>query len=363
MNRLLLTATLLAFSTSGIFAQNYNPKFDQGPDLKEFIKAATEDPAIQVNVPYPPIVVEVAKTISIEDEILLSLKKKASKPAPGYFWGPTRLWVERSVPYQNGSVYVPHLQGMEHPTAYKLLAQWDTINTTRSGLLSETDIIDPKDRALYAEAVQIDQNAAVLNQERDKINAEVAQWNQQCAGQYPTPQCTSWGNDLDRRLADLKRRIAIHNAKVENWRARKKEFDGVIETFANKVLSWGAYINDFVAKAEAYLSGYGTCTDTQHYQLQQVVNTACSPAIIRACKKGQSCDLLKENLGKFEACIKARQEINNTCYGGGDSGHNEAITIMTNGAENCKTIIKQDCGGRIGGTCNELRSVVFETGN
>lgn len=171
MSRLLLTATLLALSSSSIYAQNYTPKFDQGLDLKEFVKAATDDSSSQAFVPVPPVVFETAKTISIPDENGLGVKKGFSKAGPGYFFGPYRPWVLNNVPYQNGLVYVPHLQGMEHPTAYKLLAQWNDINTTRSKLLDEADVLDPKDKALYSEAVQLDQNAAALNQERDKINA------------------------------------------------------------------------------------------------------------------------------------------------------------------------------------------------
>lgn len=363
MNRLLLTA-VLAFFAPSVFAQNYNPKFDQGLDLNEFVQAATDDSSNQAFVPVPPVVFVPAKTISIKEESLLGIKKGFVKAGAGYFFGPYRPWVLNNVPYQNGQIYAQQLQQFEHPTAYKLLTQWETINTTRGKLLDEADVLDPKDKALYAEAVQLDQNAAVLNQERDKINAEIARFNQTCVGvSYPPSYCPSWSVDLDRRIAELKRRIDAHNAKVADFRNRKKSFDGVVETFANKILSWGEYINDFISKAQTFLSYSGTCTKEEHYQLQQVVNTACSPAIIRACKKGQDCDLLRENLRKFEACIKARREINDKCFGGGDSGHNEAITIMTNGAENCKTIIKQDCGGRIGGACNELRSVVFETAN
>lgn len=366
MNRLLLTATLLAFDTSGIYAQNYNPKFDQGLGLKEFVESATNNSSGQEFMPVPLVVFDAAKTILIIEESKLGVKKGFLKAGPGYFFGPYRPWVLNNVPYQNGLVYVPHLQGMEHPTAYKLLAQWDGVNTTRAKLLDDADVIDPKDKALYAEAVQLDQNAAVLNQELDKINAEIARFNQTCVGvPYPPSYCPSWSVDLDRRIADLKRRINTHNAKVADFRNRKKTFDGVVETFGNKILSWGEYINDFIAKTQTFLSYSGTCTKEEHYQLQQVVNTACSPAIIRACKKGQDCDLLRENLRKFEACIKARKDINDKCYGGGDPGHNEQIANMTNGAKNCISIIKEDCADRIGGGCNgeDVRRVVFETAN
>jgi len=366
MNRLLLTTALLAFGSSGIYAQNYTPKFDHGLDLNEFVKAATDDSSGQAFVPVPPVVLAAAKIIAIADGSELGVKKGFPKAGPGYFFGPYRPWLLNNAPYQNGLVYVPHLQGIEHPTADKLLGQWDGINTTRSKLLDEADVIDPKDKALYAEAVNLDQNAAVLNKERDKINAEIVRFNQTCVGvPNPPSNCPSWSADLDRKIADLKRRIDIHNAKVADFRSRKKTFDGAVETFANKIFSWGEYINDFISKAQTFLSYSGTCTKEEHYQLQQVVNAACSPAIIRACKKGQDCGLLRENLRKFEACIKARREINDKCFGGGDPGHNEQISNMANGANNCISIIKEDCGDRIGGVCNDenVRRIGFETAN
>lgn len=284
MNRLLLTATILAFFSPGISAQNYNPKFDKAPDLGEFRKAATEDPALQTNIPYPPVVViEAAKTISLEAEVLPSLRKELLKAGAGYFYGPYPPRIYNSVPYQNGQVYASRLQGMEHPTAYKLLAQWETINTTRSGLLSEANALDPRDRSLYAEAVQLDQNAAVLNQERDKINAEVAQWNQQCAGQYPTPYCTNWGNDLDRRLADLKRRIATHNAKVDNWKARKRDFDGVVGSFVNKVQQWETTILYFIRMADAFLNGQSVCVLQREEHETQMVGNPPKPVFLSSC--------------------------------------------------------------------------------
>lgn len=365
MNRLLLTA-VLAFFAPGVFAQNYNPKFDQGLDLKEFIQAATGDSSNQAFMPVPQVIFKAVETISLNDEKLPALKKAFPKPGAGYFYGPYPPRITNSGPYQNGQVYVPHLQGQEHPIAYNLLAQWDGINTTRGTLLDEANVLDPKDRSLYAEAAQLDQNAAALNQEGDKLNAEIHQFNNTCVGvPYPPSYCHSWSTDLDRRIADWKRRVDAHNAKVANFRARKKDFDGAVGSFIDKIMAWEKNINDFISKAAAFLSNTGDCTKDQHYQLQQVVNKACSPAIIRACEKGQDCDLLRENLRKFEACIKAREEINNTCFKGGDTGHIIQIGLMQGGADRCNRIIKEDCGGPEGACNGEVgvRRVSFETAN
>jgi len=366
MNYLLFVSAVIVGFSSGISAQEYNPKFDESPNLAEFMKAVSEDSAIQTCVPLPQIEFELAKMTLIKTEVPYALRKMFPKAGAGYFYGPYPPRIQNSVVYQNGQVFVPHLQEQENPVAYTLLAQWGTIDTTRGELINDANGLDPRDQGLYAESKQLDQNAAVLNKERDTINAEVAQYNQQCAGHASTPQCAAWASDLSKRISSLKQRLADHNAKVDKWRAQKKEFDGAVGTFVDKVNSWEKYINDFISKAAAFLSNPGNCTKEEHYQLQQAVNEACSPALITACKKGQDCDVLKESLRKFKACIAARIAINDKCYDGGDAGHLEQVAIMTNGADNCIEILKEDCGGDEGRVSYEkegFRRVVFETAN
>ncbi len=340
MNRLLLTVTILAFFSPGIYAQGYNPKFDKAPDLGEFRKVATEDPALQTNMPYPPVVVEIAKTISLKDEVLPSLRKEFFRPAAGSFYNvPARIF--GSGPYGEGRLYIDPLKAHETQSAYKLLAQWDNeINARRTGLLDEAAPIDSKDKALYAEAVQLDQNAAALNKEREQINAEVAQWNQQCAGQYPTPHCTSWGNDLDKRLASIKQRIAIHNANVDKWRARKSAFDGVVSAFLNKINAWEERIIVFISDAKAVLASHGTCSDAQWRPLYDAVKAACDVPGGRRCEEGQDCKTLQKNLAQNQACLDARVRIKNECYANDpDSGHDIQIGQTVDAINRCFKIM------------------------
>lgn len=53
MNRVLLATIILALFSPGVQAQNYNPKFDEGLNLAEFLKAATEDSSFQTCVQFP----------------------------------------------------------------------------------------------------------------------------------------------------------------------------------------------------------------------------------------------------------------------------------------------------------------------
>jgi hypothetical protein len=316
------------------------------------MKVAKEDPALQTNMPYPPVVVEVAKTISLKDEVLPSLRTEFSRPAAGSFYNvPARIY--DSGPYRDGQSYIPPLQAHETQAAYKLIAQWNNeINATRSGLLNEVTPIDSKDKALYAEAAQLDQNAAALNKEREQINAEVAQWNQQCAGQKPTPHCTSWGNDLDKKLASIKQRVATHNANVDKWKSKKGEFDGVVSTFLKKINSWEETIVAFISDAKAVLASHGTCTEDQWRPLYDAVKDACDVPGGRRCKEGQDCKTLQKNLALNEACLAARLKIKDVCYTNvPDPGdHDQEILETTNAINNCIRIIDtmvppcQKCG-------------------
>lgn len=329
MNRLLLTATILTFFSPGIYAQNYNPKFDKAPDLAEFRKTITEAPAFQVSVPYPPIVLETVKTISLKEEALPNLRKEFVKAGPGYFYGPYPPRIYNSGPYRNGQPYIPLLQAHESPEAYKLIAKWnDSINRTRGELLDEANTLDPKDKALYTEAVQIDQNVAALNQERENLNVEIDRFNQTCVGvPYPPYYCPSWSVELDRKIADWKRRVAIHNTNVERWRTLKRAFDGMVSAFINKVISWEDKINIFISDAKSVLKMHGTCTHTQWEPLYTAVKTACDVPGGRSCDKGQDCPTLQKNLAQNRACLDARIKIKNECYANiPDQGHDDQIT-------------------------------------
>jgi hypothetical protein len=77
----------------------------------------------------------------------------------------------------------------------------------------------------------------------------------------------------------------------------------------------------------------GTCTVAQHASLQGVVESACSAE--RACKGNQDCATLRRSLERNRACAAARDNINLTCFGGGDAIHRQASREARNAIRNC----------------------------
>jgi type VI secretion system secreted protein VgrG len=82
----------------------------------------------------------------------------------------------------------------------------------------------------------------------------------------------------------------------------------------------------------------GKCTAAQHRRLQDEVDAACK--IPRRCDPGQSCPELLDNYYKNIRCAQARDEINNTCFGGGDAGHRQAANDARNAAKRCVAVMQ-----------------------
>jgi RHS repeat-associated protein len=77
----------------------------------------------------------------------------------------------------------------------------------------------------------------------------------------------------------------------------------------------------------------GDCTPDQHRSLQDAVDAFCKRE--RSCNGLQSCSELFSNLAKSQQCLAARQTINNTCFGGGDAGHKQAVEEAGNSIDKC----------------------------
>lgn len=88
MNRLLFVTIILALFSPGVHAQNYNPKFDQGLDLAEFLNAAAEEPSLQTCMPLPSIEGEAVNTTAIKNSLLESLRKEFPNPKAACFGCP-----------------------------------------------------------------------------------------------------------------------------------------------------------------------------------------------------------------------------------------------------------------------------------
>jgi Novel toxin 16 len=88
----------------------------------------------------------------------------------------------------------------------------------------------------------------------------------------------------------------------------------------------------------ALAQGTGSCTATTHRTLQNAVDSQCGAA--KACLISDTQATLSSKIGQHSKCIDARKAINNTCFGGGDAGHKQAITERTNAITNCQTYQK-----------------------
>lgn len=84
----------------------------------------------------------------------------------------------------------------------------------------------------------------------------------------------------------------------------------------------------------------GDCTKSQWYDLNRAVSYNC-----KGSGKGKKCtnrmtpSELVSNRNKFRSCATARDNINQTCYRGGDSGHNEARDNALRAAQRCDSLI------------------------
>ena len=79
----------------------------------------------------------------------------------------------------------------------------------------------------------------------------------------------------------------------------------------------------------------GDCTEEQHKDLQDKINESCGRNLSRCSAKYDSPDLLRMKYDAFISCARARDNINNECFKGGDSGHVNDRNQAYNGAIRC----------------------------
>lgn len=238
-----------------IYAQGYNPKFDEGVNLSEFMQVAAEEPSIQACEPLPAIGLEVLKTG-------LSKKGVSDSGKAGYVaGGPHHTIVANSTAFQSAIMYPTLISQHESQPAYALLARWDNITNKRNELLNDAGLLNAKDSGLYDAGVQIDNAAEAFAKEKAALQAEIDRYNQQCAGQPVNNYCTNWYNKLSAKIADYNRRVEIHNQKVKAWRLDVQSLKNIVASWHGKVQEWETIILDFIEDAKAFLANPnpGTC--------------------------------------------------------------------------------------------------------
>jgi hypothetical protein len=78
-----------------------------------------------------------------------------------------------------------------------------------------------------------------------------------------------------------------------------------------------------------------TCPVEVCIALQDAVDLACKSPAPTSCKNISGCSALLAMRARWESCRDARVTINATCWGGGDGGHQQAITQANINIANC----------------------------
>lgn len=235
-------SVLLAL-TGSAFAQAIKPDFDQGIDVPK------------VNGFLSPIPVA-AKRMPILSRAL----GKSVVSGPGYLFGPWQPKILGNEDYKKAQDYPSLIELLLPPVRDPLKANWHDIETVRGDLLANAANLEPVDRQLYQDGVNLDNDAVGLNKQRDDLNAEVAQYNSQCAGKPSNPTCDNWRTDLLRRMGILQGLINQHNDNFAAWKTKVDELQSEGTTLDGKIISWGASIGAFILNAENALENNGITT-------------------------------------------------------------------------------------------------------
>jgi|GEM_PF-2096876 len=100
-----------------------------------------------------------------------------------------------------------------------------------------------------------------------------------------------------------------------------------------RIFPWGRGISE--ERVRVYTPQPGNCDPDRHGYLQNRVNDICKNAGQRSCVQANSCEILGTKMARAAECIDARTQINDECFGGGDDGHNQAVTQERNLHNNC----------------------------
>lgn len=129
--------------------------------------------------------------------------------------------IHNSEPYDTASQYPPLIEVLDPADRDPLKADWNEINTIRTGLLSEATALEKEDWALYERALTLDRNAERLNLRAEKLSAEIDNFNRTCTGRPLPPDeynaCLRWQTDLTQRLREHKAEVEQHNRNVDQW--------------------------------------------------------------------------------------------------------------------------------------------------
>ncbi len=229
-----------------------------------------------------------------------------------------------------------------------LEGRWLPIEKTHDDLSIRASDIDSRDSDLGNESASMDANRAELKSSEAGLNGDIEAYNENCAGKtLPTPeydQCVSQRNDILSRQAQLDEAIGQFNERAASDKQTLLALKAALTDWVNEFKAWAADFDQWMSDAKNAVSNQErTCTDEQYADLKAKKDAAC-PSDLPACQEDENCDILREKLKNNEACLVAREDLDNTCFNGGDDGHKDARRRLRITIVGCKEYIaKNEC--------------------
>jgi hypothetical protein len=87
----------------------------------------------------------------------------------------------------------------------------------------------------------------------------------------------------------------------------------------------------------------GNCSQGIHDAMQRLVKAWCDHPSGRACTPADSCHRLQQKVRRNQLCAQYRRTINETCYGGGNSGHRTAEREARRAQATCMALFRSKC--------------------
>jgi hypothetical protein len=81
---------------------------------------------------------------------------------------------------------------------------------------------------------------------------------------------------------------------------------------------------------------FGDCTKAQHHQLHDAASRACKASGQMTCFDSDDCATIKSKIAKFDACIRAKEALNDTCFSSESSILNHEVKNYRTGRQNCQ---------------------------
>lgn len=304
MNRPLLGLAIplvLFLGTSApVSAEDRKVDFDQGPSVSAIVQ--THEKAKMAMI--VPLAVKIQAT-----------PKAADVHTFGSVFGPFLQRTLESQPYKSASELLAPIKLLPAQVQAPLTEEWKTIESVRLDLLDAAKPLDVEDGSLYDEAVSINKETPLLQKRLDDLNADIDNYNRQCAGQPVNQFCQDWFGRIATAKAQLSTDIGNHNKRVDVWNGRYNDLSARAAAHNKKVDDWEASIGAFAARASKALDDGGISTlllQAQSGVTLEASDKAQLPRAIALTECLQTMDRLWNKLSRSQQAVRinAREAVN-----------------------------------------------------